>query len=217
MDEWLRESESLTPPSRERLTDKIVSQIKEFIYSNKIKVGQKLPAERELARQLKVSRAVISDALRSLERAGLLEIRPGAMGGAFVTYDIYLPLFQTMHDLLKGGRLTMSHFCEARNAIESASVRLAMEKVTPRDIEHLRSLNRKLIDDLPSRGLKLRADNLAFHLAIAEIGRNPIIRLMVHSLLKLVDAMYPYVPNYKRFIMGQYERHEAIIDASRGP
>jgi GntR family transcriptional regulator, transcriptional repressor for pyruvate dehydrogenase complex len=216
MDQWLDQADVFTPPSRERLIDKIASQIKDFIFSHNIKVGHRLPSERELARQFKVSRTVVSDALRSLERSGLLEIRIGSMGGAFVTYDLYLPLFRTMHDLLKGGRLGVHHFIEARKGIESVGIRLAIQKATAKDIAHLRALNQKMIDDLKV-GVRsnLRADNLAFHLAVVQISGNPIITLMIHSLVKLVDTMYPSISktSYHRFVLSQVQRHEAIIRA----
>jgi GntR family transcriptional regulator, transcriptional repressor for pyruvate dehydrogenase complex len=214
MDQRLDQPDVFIPPARERLIDKIASQIKDFIFSRNIKVGHKLPSERELARQFRVSRTVVSDALRSLERSGLVEIRIGSTGGAFVTYDVYLPLFQTMRDLLKGGRLGVHHFIEARKGIESMGIRLAAEKATAKDIAHLRDQNKKMIDDL-KMGVrsKLRGDNLAFHLSIVQIGGNPIITLMVHSLIKLVDSIYPSISNYRKFILGQVQRHEAIIQA----
>jgi GntR family transcriptional repressor for pyruvate dehydrogenase complex len=215
MDEWLDQIDVFAPPTRERLIDKVLSLIKDIIYSNKIEVGHKLPSERALAQRLKVSRSVVADALRSLERAGLVEIRTGAKGGAFVSYDIYMPLFQTMDDLLKGGRLSVSHFCGARTAVECESIRLAVEKATAKDIKHLRGLNRKILDHLEAKDRsKLRGDNLSFHLAIAEIGGNPIIILMVHSLIKLVDVVFPNnSSNYREFVLDQSERHEAIIQA----
>ncbi len=214
MDPLVSRADPFTPPSRERLIDKIVSQIKDLIYSNKIEVGDKLPSERELARRLKVSRAVVADALRSLERAGLVEIRPGATGGAFVSHDIYLPLFWTLHDLLRGGRLSVSHFCEARQAIECESAREAVEMATAKDIEQLRGLNQKLLEHLNAADWsKVRTDNLSFHLALAHIGGNPVIILMVHSVLRLAVATYPYASDSRKFVRAQYERHEAIIAA----
>jgi GntR family transcriptional regulator, transcriptional repressor for pyruvate dehydrogenase complex len=214
MDQRLDQPDVFTPPARERLIDKIASQIKDFIFSRNIKVGHRLPSERDLAKQFRVSRTVVSDALRSLERSGLVEIRIGSTGGAFVTYDVYLPLFQTMQDLLKGGKLGVHHFIEARKGIESVGIRLALQKATAKDIANLRDLNQKMLDDL-KKGVRqnLRSDNLAFHLAIVQISGNPIITLMIHSLVKLVDAMYPSISNYRKFISGQVQRHEAIIQA----
>jgi GntR family transcriptional regulator, transcriptional repressor for pyruvate dehydrogenase complex len=214
VDPLVNHADPFTPPTRERLIDKIVSQIKDLIYSNEIQVGDKLPSERELARKLRVSRAVVGDALRALERAGLVEIRPGATGGAFVTHDIHLPLFWTLHDLLRGGKLSVVHFCEARSAIECESVREAIEKVTEKDIQHLRSLNEKLLEHLTAGDTsKLRTDNLSFHVDLARIGGNPIITLMVHSLLRLAVAAYPYASDSRKFVKAQHERHEAIMQA----
>ena len=214
-DEWLSKNNIFVLPRRERLIDKVATLIKELIYANKIEVGHKLPAERELARLLKVSRAVVSDALRSLERAGLVEIRPGAQGGAFVCNDVYLPLYQTMYDLLRGGRLSTSHFYEARKAIECESIREASEKATAQDVERLRSINRKLLESPGAKDIAhYRSINLSFHLALAEIGGNPIIMLMVQSLIKLVDAIHPpQSPDSRKFLTALHARHEAIIDA----
>jgi len=214
MKQRINNADLFTPLPRERLIDRVASQIKELIYTNKIKVGQKLPSERELASIMKVSRAVVSDALRSLERAGLVEIRLGSAGGSFVSFDIYLPFYQTMLDLLKRGNLNSHHFYEARKAVESESIREAVNKATIKDIERLRSINRESFDDFKTRSWhQLRSDNLSFHVALAEIGGNPIIILLVQSLLKLTDVMYPNPSHPRQFISAQLERHEAIIDA----
>ena len=175
-------------------------------------MGQGLPSERELAEKFKVSRAVIREALKSLEQSGFVEIRIGSSGGAFVAGNLHLPLFFSIYDLLKGGELTLDHFYEVRRMVECASVRLACTKATAKDIERLRILNRKILDDLNDPS-KPKGGNRAFHLAIAEISGNPLSRLIVHSLLLLIDNMLPTLTQYRGFVRKMCERHEAIIQA----
>jgi DNA-binding GntR family transcriptional regulator len=85
---------------------------------------------------------------------------------------------------------------------------------TPVAIEHLRSINRNTFESRAAKDFaQYRSNNLSFHLALAEIGGNPIIMLMVQSLLKLVDAIYPQALDSRKFVTALHRRHEAIIDA----
>ncbi len=203
---------SLTPPKKERLPDTIASQIKTLIFSNNVEEGQKLPSERDLADQLEVSRVVVRDALRSLEQSGLIEIRPGSSGGAFVTYDLYKPFYNSIYDLFREGKLTLHHFYEVREAIEGYSIKLAVKRVTTEDLHRLQIMNKRLIDDIADK-TKLRENNMAFHLAIADISGNPLIKMMVQSLIELLNTLYPESGQSSEYIRNTYQRHEAIIQA----
>jgi GntR family transcriptional repressor for pyruvate dehydrogenase complex len=204
----------LTPPKKERLSNKIASQIKTLIFSENIEVGDKLPPERELADLMGVSRAVVGEALRSLEQSGLIEIKQGPSGGAFVTYNLYKPFLDSIYDLFREGKLTLHHFYEARRAIECASVRLAVENVSPNDIRRLEKINQKLLDDIDDN-TRLRENNMAFHMGIADISGNPLITIMIQSLIELLNTLYPQSMQASAFIKDTYKRHEAIINAMK--
>ena len=72
------------PPRIARVSDNLADRIKRQISSGKLTAGEKLPAEREMARRYKTSRVSVREAYRSLEELGLLAIRRGADGGAFI-------------------------------------------------------------------------------------------------------------------------------------
>ncbi len=203
---------SLVPPKKERLSDAIASQIKTLIFSNNVEERQKLPSERDLADQLGVSRVVVRDALRSLEQSGLIEIRPGSSGGSFVTHNLYKPFFDSIYDLFREGKLTLHYFYEVREAIECYSIKLAVKRVTTEDLHRLQIINRKLIDDIADK-TKLRENNMAFHLAIADISGNPLIKMMVQSLIELLNTLYPESRQSSEYIRNTFHRHEAIIQA----
>ncbi len=74
----------LSPPRKAKLHESIVSQLKGLIHSKKLAVDDKLPSERELANLFSVSRVVVRESIQALEQAGLIEIRTGPSGGAFV-------------------------------------------------------------------------------------------------------------------------------------
>jgi DNA-binding FadR family transcriptional regulator len=204
----------LTPVSRENLNEKIVAQIKGLIFSKGVRIGQKLPPERELARHFRVSRTVVRQALKSLEQSGLVEIRTGARGGAFVAANHHIPLFQVSYDLFSAGELTLSHFYEARKTIECDTVRLAASKATSKDIEHLYAINAALIDEQTDPA-KLGEYNTGFHVAIAEIAGNPLLHVIVQSVMTLLGTLFTGWNQVRtRNSMGEmYRRHQEIIQA----
>jgi GntR family transcriptional regulator, transcriptional repressor for pyruvate dehydrogenase complex len=219
----------LLPANQAQLHEQIVSQIKGLIMSNGIEVGQRLPSERDLAQQFKVSRVVVREALKSLEQSGFVVRRTGAAGGAFVTDNHYLPFFNSAYDLFKGGKLTLAHFHEARSAVECKSASLAALRAKPEDIRRLRELNKKLIER-PAEQRHLNEAAVAFHVAIAEISGNPLVRLMIQSLIELFVKLYSGLVKHRAiggklrseqievatltdFIRDTHKIHEEIIDA----
>ena len=209
-----RVAELLTPLRKERLNEKVASQIKELIFSNEIGMGQKLPPERDLANRLGVSRVIVREALRSLEQSGLVDIRPGIAGGAFVVYNLHMPLFNIARDLITSGKLSLNHFVGARMAIECFSVRLAAEHARPSDIESLHRINESFLTDLTDSST-FRKAHASFHIQMAELSRNPLIKLMVQSVFELLDRLRPDTSQPAQFIRGTYMRHEAILDAMK--
>lgn len=216
----------LSPVDHENLNEQIVSQMKALIFAEGIRVGEKLPPERDLAVHFRVSRVVVREALKSLEQAGFIVRRTGARGGAFVADKHHMPFSQSVSDLIRGGKLTLAHFHEARQIIECKSVCLAAQKATRKDFEHLRVLNQRMIDD-PAEQKFLNNNTIAFHVAIAEISGNPLIKLMVQSIMELLVTLYPVLnkPNQIEkdlnkqvrvssiFVRNMHSCHEEIIRA----
>ena len=204
----------LTPLRKERLNEKVASQIKDLIFSNEIGMGQKLPPERDLANRLGVSRVIVREALRSLEQSGLIDIRPGVAGGAFVVYNLHMPLFNTARDLITSGRISLTHFVGARRAIECFSVRLAAKNATRADIERLHQINKGFMSD-PTDSERFRREHASFHIQMAELSQNPLIKLMVESVFELLNRLRPDTSQSAKFIHDTYARHEAILTAMK--
>src|SRR3954453_3792311 len=73
------------PVNDRRISELIVDQVRQLIRQQQLNPGDRLPAERDLCERFGVSRVTVREALRVLEANGLVEIRVGARGGAFVT------------------------------------------------------------------------------------------------------------------------------------
>jgi GntR family transcriptional repressor for pyruvate dehydrogenase complex len=204
----------LKHPVRERLPDQIAGHIKALILSKKIELGEKLPTERELASTLGVSRVVVREAIRILEQAGLVETRLGASGGSYVSSKLYKPFLGSIYDLLQDGELTLRNFFEAREAVECFTILVAAENVKAKDLKRLRQINQMLLEDVED-GEELHFYNMAFHIKIAEMSGNPLLKLMVGALLNLLKVIYPIPCQSEDFARATHERHFGIIEAMK--
>ncbi|MFA5906835.1 MAG: FCD domain-containing protein [Desulfobacula sp.] len=202
----------LNPPKKAKLHENITAQLRDLIHTKKLALDDKLPSERELANILGVSRVVVRESIQSLEQAGLIEIRTGPTGGAFIVQKLDKPVFLAASDMFKGGNLTLQHFYEARKAIETAIIRITVEKVKPQDIDELKTLNNILLAEIDDK-VSLRKNNRAFHIAIAEIAGNPLLTMMLPAILELLDQTYPDPKQPYEFIEKTHERHNSIIEA----
>ncbi len=151
--------------------------------NGELKVGDRLPPERELSKQLNVSRAALREGLRTLENAGLLELRQGKLGGAFVANARPQAISENMSDLLKMGGISLTQLTEARAWIEEVVVRVACERAEEADFQALEE-NIRLAEQLFSQGRmmeKLDA-NIEFHNVLATATKNPVLLMMTQTL-----------------------------------
>ena len=112
--------------SSHRVSQVIVEQIRHLMREERLQPGDRLPSERELCTQFGVSRVTVREALRILESSGLVEIRVGAHGGAFVTAPSSRRVSEGLADLLTLSPLTAAQVTEARLVFELAVVPLAL-------------------------------------------------------------------------------------------
>jgi GntR family transcriptional regulator, transcriptional repressor for pyruvate dehydrogenase complex len=207
-------NEIFTPVKQGKLTELVVSQIKDLIFSKGIDVGEKLPSERDLAERLKISRSAVREALNSLEHAGLVEIKRGRAAGAYVVDNLHKPFYQSTMDLLRSGKIGMQQFLEARVAVECFSVRMAAERITEEDLRRLEAINEDLKNG-PSEVARLIENNSLFHVTLAELSGNYLIMMMLQSLMRLMADMGFTSSNPASFIKSAHQSHARIIEALR--
>src|SRR4051795_5847796 len=123
-----------------RASSAITDQIRAAIVGGRLQEGARLAPERELAEQFGVSRVTVRDALRSLEAMGLIEVRVGARGGAFVTVPTGSVVGQTMSDMMIMKAITPEDVVEARLVVELGTVTLACARATDDDLAELKDL-----------------------------------------------------------------------------
>jgi len=163
-----------SPIKTKRLYEEIVEQIKQLITEGRLKPGDRLLAERELAEQFQVSRASVREAIRTLEMLGVIDIRPGE--GTCVrgteTDDIIRPLAM----FLAVERSSLLDMFEMRRIFETATAGLAAERATEEELDHIGAMLEKMRERLnvldPEKGEEYDA---AFHYAVAESTHNSLL------------------------------------------
>ena len=169
-----------TAVSPNRMSEAIVDQIKTLIRTNRLRPGDRLPSERELCERMGVSRVTVREALRILEAGGLVEIRVGARGGAFVTTPSSERLGAGLADLINLAPVTAVEVTEARLVFELGIIPTIVERATDEDIAGLRALTREHIAAL-RRGEYTMAKSAEFHNRLAACTHNAAIEMLVHS------------------------------------
>src|SRR5256712_4190198 len=167
-----------------RVSETIAKRIKKQISDGALLPGEKLPAERDMAQRYRTSRVSVREAYRSLEELGLLTIRRGAEGGAFITDLDHGPVMRSLSLMLRLGKTTNEEITEARLLIEPPIARLAARRARDEDLERLTYVVRQQEAALKKRG-DYRPFDLQFHRSVAECARNLPLKVLMDALSDL--------------------------------
>lgn len=183
--------DNFAPVRTERTFEVIANRVREQIRDGKLRTGDKLPPERELAQQFGTSRNAVREALRSLEHAGLISLHKGAHGGAFITDGDPSAVAQSMEDLMYLGGIDLADITESRLSIETAIAEIAAAKGTTADFDRL-DQNIDQVEELTqARDMDAKADlNMEFHVLLAEATGNPVLVLIMRTLMDLLRSVH---------------------------
>jgi GntR family transcriptional regulator, transcriptional repressor for pyruvate dehydrogenase complex len=168
---------------RRRLHEPVADQIRQAIFKGLIVAGHKLPPEREMAEHFQTSRVALREALRSLEKEGLISIKRGAGGGAFVAdFDNALnALADSLNTVVKLGSAKSANLTEMRCIMEPEITRLATLRATPEDLNAIETVVVAQEKELASGELSRKLD-MEFHRCIAEAAHNPVMSIVVSAV-----------------------------------
>jgi DNA-binding FadR family transcriptional regulator len=165
-----------------RASDEVVQQMKALILSGRLGPGAQLPSEKDLTEQFRLSRITVRDALRVLESEGLIEIKVGARGGAFVARPNAERVGESLTNLLRLQQVTIRELIEARLAVEPYVASLAAQRATAEDMT---AMGRAVADARAARDAgdqRFMPHSVAFHIALAGAAKNQVLFFTVNSL-----------------------------------
>lgn len=195
-----------------------VEQIEDLILKGILRSGDRLPAERDLAEQMKVSRPVLRDALKLLEERRLVVARPG--GGTFIA-DLIGPIFsEATIQLIERHPSAKRDYFEFRRGIESQAAEIAARRATKSDHDRLLEITRQMqdayrVNDL-ARESRLDVD---FHHAVGEAAHNVVLIHTMRSCYRLLEKGVFFdrsrLYHHPTARIELLEQHIAIADAIR--
>jgi len=197
-----------------RVSETIARRIQRAISKGKLEPGEKLPAERDLAKQLSVSRVSVREAYRSLAELGLLSVKRGAEGGAFIADVDHQPVTRSLSLMLRLGRTSHEELTEARVLIEPPIARLAALRGDANDIRQLEELVKKQEQAMKGNGNPRRYD-LQFHRLVAQCTKNLPLIMMMNSLADLALEAFAHIDigrDVKRHVV---DFHLRVLEAIR--
>jgi DNA-binding FadR family transcriptional regulator len=178
---------SSPPPGSERTFEDICRRIRARIAEGELQPGDKLPPERDLAVQLGVGRNALREALRSLENAGMVELRKGRGGGAFILPPSARRITHAMQDLHDVGSFTLDELTEARILVVDQIVRLACARASDADLAALQR-NVDELDQFTRTGDMQERNKrvIAFYDLLSAATRNRVLILLDSSITEFV-------------------------------
>ncbi|HEV7664477.1 MAG TPA: FCD domain-containing protein [Chloroflexota bacterium] len=165
----------------QRASEDVVAQILDTFYTERMKPGEWLGTEAELAERFNVSRVTIRDAVSALSARGLVEVRVGARGGLRIATSDPDRLIDAFSIQLRLMGLTRDELFEAMLAIEPVTAALAAERASDVQIANLQALveqSRTVLDE-PEPFTNLA---VGFHQALADMSANRALRASLAAL-----------------------------------
>jgi DNA-binding FadR family transcriptional regulator len=176
----------VAPISPQRIFQEVADRLRRNISEGKLKPGDKLPAERELAQLFGVRRNTMREALRALELSGLIELKLGATGGAFVREGSSNAVVNGMRDLYFLGAITPEQLTDARIAISGAVIRMAVDRITDAEIDALEANVAAAARAHTAGDFEERTKHhQAFHVLLARTTHNPIMIAAMEGIMEV--------------------------------
>jgi GntR family transcriptional repressor for pyruvate dehydrogenase complex len=193
------------------LYEQIVQQIEESVLNGSLKPGDQLPAERDLAQRLGVSRTAVREAVKTLREKGLVEAYSGR--GTFVTDGTSQAARQSFDLMVKIGQQEGSpHLAELRLILEPGIAAMAAERVEDEDLTAMRDAVAVMERSQKDPEAYIEAD-LDFHLALAEAVANPLILSLIDSIVGLLREQRIKIFNVEGGPQRGQFHHKRILEA----
>lgn len=204
------------PVGHESLADAVVEQIESMIVDGILKEGRKLPSERELAEAMGVSRPKLREALQTLERRGLVNVRHGE--GTFIATLTGRAMSPALLALYARHGRAFYDYLEYRREQEAFASRLAAERATQSDKERLRDILDKLQTAWEEADTEASQEaDLALHVAVVDASQNTTLIHMMASIYDLTRQGLFYNRKFLRTMDGTgkklLDQHKEIVES----
>ncbi len=190
-----------------KLSDAIEEQLEVLIMEGTLKPGEKLPPERELARQFDVSRPSLREAILRLEARGLLRRRQG--GGTYVQQRLWKSVSDPLTELLASQPESQFDLLETRHALEGIAAYYAALRGTTEDLQRIRDCHIQIENAQLSGDLDAEAGAvMQYQIAVTEAAHNVVLLHLLHSMRPVLEE------NVRQNFELLYSQREMLVRVS---
>jgi len=196
-----------------RIYEEIADQVMEAIARGDLRPRDKLPSEKELVDIFGVSRVTVREAIRSLEHSGVIEVRQGSTGGAYIReFDSDVAVEQIENTLMMSN-LTIQELSEARAAIEAILIeRFIADKINETEIAKLKdnvALAEKYFRE--EKNDRRLCENFKFHGLIVDLAENPVMSMTHRIVVRLSLPFFENVQPSTAMFNETMKQHREIV------
>ena len=206
---WMKRGTALqgvfTPVAAQTTFEETVERLGTAIRLGLLPAGSQLPAERELAEQLKISRSTLRQAITTLVQSGHLVVQRGRTGGTFVTDSPPLAGNSEYEPLGADARAAL----DERVAVEVGAVILACERAESEDIERLGELVNRM-DEVSDFEDYRRAD-IGFHIGVAEAARSPRLVAVANDVQGQMSDLIARIAHPEYVLSRSNAQHRRLV------
>jgi len=193
-----------SPIKNTKVYEQVIDQIKDMIEKGLLKKGDKLPSERGLVEQLKVSRASIREALRALEVIGLIECKQGE--GSYIKASFQDNLFEPLSIMFMLEGRNEEEIWELRKILEVEASGLAAKRITSDQLNELSEITKRFMNS-DNEDINAEIDK-EFHYKIAECSANVLIFNILRTVSTLVDH---FIKDARKLILMHQGNKEILM------
>jgi len=193
-----------SPIKNTKVYEQVIDQIKEMIDKGTLKKGDKLPSERDLVEQLKVSRASIREAIRALEVIGLIDCRQGE--GNYIKSSFQDNLFEPLSIMFMLEGRNQEDIWELRKIMEVEASGLAAKRISEEQLKELKEIVESFVN-CEDEDINAEIDK-KFHYKIAECSGNVLIFNILSTVSNLVDH---FIEDARKLILAQQENKDILF------
>jgi GntR family transcriptional regulator, transcriptional repressor for pyruvate dehydrogenase complex len=206
----------ISPIHQKKISQVIIEEIISLVSEGKLKVGDKLPPEREMSRMFGVSRVPLREAICAMEIIGLIDVRQGE--GSFITDVNIVPFIRTISQLLLRNESMESELIELRKLLEIEAIKLIIsQEVSPEKLDRLEKVVKEMSDSI-GKGIELGIlADVSFHKMLFELSGNYILAKAGECISLIIESSVKFnrekiLRNKENFIK-LYEQHKTICNA----
>lgn len=178
----IENTESTGEQVKDRAYEKVIHYVKEGIKNGELRVGDKLPTERELSDKLELSRNSVREAIRTMDNMGLIKCKQGS--GNYLSGNMQRIIEETLYMMFMLKQIDDMDVSQLRRAIDTQSMILAIQNVTDENSDEIK----RLLDKLSV----IETDEATFvdrdiHLLISRYSQNKLIELINDTLSTIME------------------------------